>query len=106
MKRIICGIAVTLLLCTMAWSQAKPAKAAPAAGNDPVKAIKDTEAAWVKACATKDAAKIAAFYTDDAVLIANSPTANGKEAITAAWKGLVGDPNFMLKFSSTKVVVA
>src|SRR5438105_4934606 len=97
-KRTLMAAVLVATLSTVSFTQAKPAA--------DVKAIKDTEAAWVKACATKDADKIAAFYTDDAIFIANSPTVTGKAAITSAWKGMVSDPNFSLKFSSTMVEVA
>ena len=109
LKRTL-SVAILLAAFTaVSLAQTKPAAApakAAAASDDGSKAIKDTEAAWVKAFASKDAEKITAFYTDDAVFIANSPTVTGKAAILAAWKGMVKDPNFSLTFSSTKVEMA
>jgi uncharacterized protein (TIGR02246 family) len=98
-KRTLTTAILVAALSTVSFSQTKPTDAN-------VKAIQDTEASWVKACATKDAEKIMAFYTDDAIFIANSPTVTGKAAILSAWKGMVSDPNFSLKFSSTRVDVA
>ena len=72
-----------------------------------VKAIKDTETAWVADAATKDPAKFAAHYTDDAsVLLPNEAVINGKDAITAGMKPMMADPNFALQFQPTKVDVA
>src|SRR5689334_1142712 len=72
-----------------------------------VQALKDTEAAWVKDAATKEVDKFAAHYTDDAsVLMPGAPLLSGKDAIKGALKGILGDPNFALQFSPTKVDVA
>src|SRR5882724_6537877 len=96
-KKTILAICLLSLFVTAAFAQAKPA-AKPAAtaakSDDGTKAIKDTEAAWVKAFTSKDAEKIAAFYTEDAMLIANGPTVTGRAAIMAAFKGMVADPKF------------
>jgi len=101
-KRTLMAAVLVAALTTVSFAQTKPA----AKSDDGTKAIKDTEAAWVKAFATKDAEKIAAFYADDAVMMANGPTVSGKAAILDTWKGMVTDPNFKLTFSSTKVEVA
>ena len=72
-----------------------------------VSALKDTEAAWVKDAATKDVEKWVAHYTDDAsVLLPNEPIASGKDAIRAAMKPLMSDPNFATTFSANRVGVA
>ena len=72
-----------------------------------VAALKDTEAAWVKDAATKDVEKWVAHYTDDAsVLLPNVPIATGKDAIRAAMKPLMSDPNFAVTFSANRVGVA
>ena len=112
-KRTLFVAILLAAFTTVSLAQAKPAAAAakPAAApvtksDDGTKAIKDTEAAWVKAFASKDAEKITAFYTDDAVFMANSPTVTGKTAILAAWKGMAADPNFSLTFKATGVDVA
>jgi uncharacterized protein (TIGR02246 family) len=71
------------------------------------KAIKDTEAAWVKAAATKNADQYLAFYTDDAsLLMPNAPIFTGKAAIKEAITPMVNDPNFSLTFSATKVEIS
>jgi uncharacterized protein (TIGR02246 family) len=72
-----------------------------------VKAIKDTETAWVADAASKDPAKFAAHYTDDAsLLLPNAPVIAGKDGITAAVKPMLADPNFALQFQATKSDVA
>lgn len=71
------------------------------------KAIRDTEAAWVKAFATKEPAKAAAFYADDAAsMLPDTPLMEGKAAILAGMKPELGDPNFSLVFAPTKVQIA
>jgi uncharacterized protein (TIGR02246 family) len=72
-----------------------------------LKAIKDTETAWVADANTKDPAKFAAHYTDDAsVLLPNEPIITGKDNITAGIKPMMADPNFALQFQATKADVA
>jgi len=71
------------------------------------KAIRDTEAAWVKAFATKEPEKAAAFYADDAAsMLPDTPLMSGKQAILAGMKPELGDPNFSLVFAPTKVEIA
>ena len=66
--------------------------------------IRDIESGWVKEAAAKDVEKSAAHYTDDAVLMMpGTPAAKGKDAIRAAWKGLLEDPNVKLDFSADRV---
>src|SRR5271163_2713105 len=85
-KRTILTAALLAILISVASAQAKPpitqdkpdappAKklVPPPTADDGSRAIRDTEAAWVKAFAGKDATKAAAFYADDAVLMANGP---------------------------------
>jgi len=70
-------------------------------------AIRDTEAAWVKAFATKDPAKAEAFYADDAAsMLPDTPLMTGKKEILAGMKPELGDPNFSLVFAPTKVEIA
>jgi len=71
------------------------------------KAIRDSEAAWVRAFATKEPEKAAAFYADDAdSMLPDTPLMAGKEAIIAGMKPELGDPNFSLVFAPTKVEIA
>jgi uncharacterized protein (TIGR02246 family) len=71
------------------------------------KAIRDTEAAWVKAFATKEPGRAAAFYADDAAsMLPDTPLMRGKAAIIAGMKPELGDPNFSLVFAPTKVEIA
>jgi uncharacterized protein (TIGR02246 family) len=72
-----------------------------------VKAIQNDEAQWNQDWAAKDQDKIVAHYADDAILIVpESPSTSGKEAIRAALKHMVDDPTVSLKFQPTKVEVA
>lgn len=71
------------------------------------KAIRDCEAAWVKAFATKEPEKAAAFYADDAAsMLPDTPLMAGKQAIIAGMKPELGDPNFSLVFAPTRVEIA
>lgn len=83
---------------------------APAANENhdaDIKALKDNEAQWNKDFEAKDADKLAAHYTDDATLMTpGQPASKGKDAITKAFKEMVGDPALTLKFSADRVEVA
>ena len=71
------------------------------------KAIRDTEAAWVKAFATKEPERAAAFYADDAAsMLPDTPLMTGRQAIIAGMKPELGDPNFSLVFAPTKIEIA
>ncbi len=66
--------------------------------------IRDIESSWVKEAAAKDLEKSAGHYTDDAILMMpGAPPAKGKDAIKAAWKGMLDDPNIKLNFSADRV---
>jgi uncharacterized protein (TIGR02246 family) len=72
-----------------------------------IKAVKDTEAQWVKDANTKEVEKFAGHYTDDAsVLLPGAPVINGKDAIRGALKPMLADPNFSLNFESQKADAA
>jgi len=71
------------------------------------KAIRDTEAAWVKAFATKQPEKAAAFYADDAAsMLPDTPLMTGRKAIIAGMGPELGDKNFSLVFAPSKVEIA
>ena len=85
----------------------------PAATTQPdtraadAQAIRDQEAAWVKAFATKQPAKAEAFYADDGdSMLPDTHIMEGKQAILDGMKPELGDPNFSLVFAPTKVEVA
>jgi uncharacterized protein (TIGR02246 family) len=91
-----------LLLFTVACSDQSATSAADTRDAD-VKAVRDVEAAWSKDAGAKDADKFAGYYTDDgSLLLPNAPIINGKEAIKAAVKGMMSDPNFALNFQGTR----
>lgn len=72
-----------------------------------VQSLKDNETQWNADFASKDAAKIVAHYSDDATLIVyGDKPASGKDAITAAFKGMTSDPAFSLQLNTQKAVVA
>lgn len=83
------------------------ATAMPATRALDEKAIRESEAAWVKAFATKVPQKAAAFYADDAAsMLPDTPLMTGRNAIIAGMKPELGDPNFSLVFAPTKVEIA
>jgi uncharacterized protein (TIGR02246 family) len=72
-----------------------------------IKAIKDTEAAWVQAFNSKDPDKAVSFYSDDAtLLVPNEPVVSGKQAVKQALMPLLTDPNFHIQFEAVKAEVA
>lgn len=103
---LIAGISIPLLqIGCMRAPAADPAKAVTQALDE--QAIRDSEAAWVKAFATKEPAKAEAFYADDAdSMLPDTPIMTGKQAILAGMKPELGDPNFTLVFAPNKVVIA
>ena len=53
--------------------------------------LREIESAWVQSIAARDLDQVMANYTDDAVLMTpGAPAAKGKDAIRAAWKGMIG----------------
>jgi uncharacterized protein (TIGR02246 family) len=99
---------VTLVLtsCSAAPPAAQPAAAVDTRAADEA-AIRAADLHWVKAIAAKDAPAIASFYADNAVLMAaGEPIVSGKDAIQKSYVGMMGDPQFALTFSPTKIVVA
>lgn len=80
----------------------------PVANSDADKQqILKNDEAWLKAVATKDPQAIAAFYAEDGSILApGMPIAKGRDAVEAAWKGLVGMKDFSLTFSPSLVEVA
>ncbi len=70
--------------CMQAPTAATPAPDTRAADE---KAIRDSEAAWVKAFATKEPVKAEAFYADDAdSMLPDTPLMAGRAAILAGMK--------------------
>src|ERR1019366_3619823 len=64
-------------------------------------------AAFVKDWSGKDADRIAAHYTDDGnVMVPNSPTMTGKDAIGKAMKDALADPNWSLALQPVQVEVS
>lgn len=69
--------------------------------------IRALDEQWVAAVATKDAAAVAAFYAEDGSLMApNGPAADGRDAVTAAWGGMLALKNLQLSFAPTTISVA
>jgi len=93
------GAAVALTTC------AQPSKSG--ARDADVRAVKELEAQWVKEFKMKDPEKLASHYTDNAVLMGpGMPAAVGIDAICAALKEMVADPNLALTFQAQRVEVA
>ena len=77
-----------LLLCLLTLALATPAVFP--AQEDAAGEIAEANAALSAAVADADMAAIAALYTEDAMLMApNAPTAEGPDAIVAAFQGFV-----------------
>jgi uncharacterized protein (TIGR02246 family) len=70
-------------------------------------AIRALDSDWVKAVEAKNADQSASFYADDGALLPpGAAVATGKEAIRAAWAGLMSTPGFALTFTPAKVEVS
>ena len=94
---------VTLFLAGCA--QAPPPQPDTRAADE--KAIRDIESQWVKDFHAKDLEKETSVYADDAsFLMTNMPIQTGKNAIRAAHKPLLEDPNFFVDLAPSKVVVS
>jgi uncharacterized protein (TIGR02246 family) len=71
------------------------------------KAIRDLDAAWVKAAQAKDADTATSFYADDASLLPpGSPIVTGKAHIRELWSKLMATPGYAISFTPTKIVVS
>src|SRR5579862_9280943 len=91
-----------VLLLFIFGSSLVPAKAA---GDE--QAIRDLDTMWSNAAGAKDLDKTVSVYADDASMLPpNAPIATGKDAIRAAWSGMMALPGFSLSFSPTKVTVS
>jgi uncharacterized protein (TIGR02246 family) len=94
-----------LLVALAGCNTAPPAPAVDVAAE--TGKLHDLEAAWAKEAAAKDVDKIVSHYTDDATLgVSGMPAMKGRDAIRAAWAGMVSDPNFKLDFSAERVEVS
>lgn len=71
------------------------------------RAIRDADAATLKAAQANDANGATANYADDADwLPPNSPQIHGKAAIKAGWAKLIGNPGFAIDWQINKLEVA
>jgi uncharacterized protein (TIGR02246 family) len=69
--------------------------------------IRATEAQWNADFRARAVDALVAHYASDAVSMApGAPTAVGTDAIRAATKDMIGDPNFALTFAPDKIGVA
>ena len=94
-----------LVAASMVTLAALPALAA-APGRDE-QAIRSLEQQWVKLVADKNVAAIADLYAADGALMPpNAPPAEGREAISAAWRSMVESPGFALSFTPSRIEVA
>lgn len=105
------SIFVAVLLLALLPSACSRTPTAPMTAPDTraldEKAIRDTEAAWMRAFATRQPQMAAAFYEDDAAsMLPDTPLMSGKAAILAGMKPELGDPNFSLVFAPTKIEIA
>ena len=71
------------------------------------RAIRESETKWAQAWAAKDLDEIVSHYADDAsVDLANMPILNGQDAIRAALKQRLADPNFALTLAPAQIEVS
>jgi uncharacterized protein (TIGR02246 family) len=97
--------AAFLVLLSACTSAPPPAPAVDVASEQ--SKLRDLEANWVKQVAAKDFDGVVAHYTDDATLTApGMAPARGMDAIRAAWKGMLDDPNFKLNFSADRIEIS
>lgn len=101
-------ISLTSLLLLAGCNSAPPAPATPAVDVAAEQGkIRDLETAWAAAALAKDLEKSVSFYADNAILLnAGVPAAKGKDAIHAAWKDMLADPNGKLAFTTQRVDVS
>ncbi len=101
-------VSLTSLLLLAGCNSAPPAPATPAVDVAAEQGkIRDLETAWAAAALAKDLEKSVSFYADDAILLnAGVPAAKGKDAIHAAWKDMLADPNGKLAFTTQRVDVS
>jgi ketosteroid isomerase-like protein len=96
-------VSLFLFAFTTACTQAPP----PDTHAADLQALKDTNAAWLKVWVAKDLEKAVSYYADDAsLLLPNAPAINGKDAIRAAWKPFVDDPNYAFTGQGSRFEVA
>ncbi len=96
------GFAIFMLVALAGCNTPPPAPAVDVAAE--TGKLHDVESAWVKESAAKDLDKIVAHYTDDAVLMGpGMPAAKGKDAIRAAWKGVLDASDGKLQFGAERV---
>lgn len=99
----IAGCTVGLLMFTAACSQAPP----PDTRAADEKAIRDGEVAWSADWASKDVDKIVSHYADDATLMMpDTASLKGKDAIREALKSFLTDKNASLSFVTASAQVS
>ena len=82
-------------------------KAPPDTREADIKAVKETEAAWMKTAAAKNLDAFMNYYADDAsVLMPNAPLFTGKPAIKQELKPIMEDPNYSITSTPTRVEVS
>src|SRR5262245_59225908 len=101
-------VVLTILLSACAQQSQAPPPEPPDTRAQDEAAIRAAVKDWSAAAAAKDPEKFAAFYADDAmVMLEGAPLISGKPAIVEALTPMMkADPNFALKFETTKVEVA
>ena len=72
-----------------------------------VKAVRETDAAKMRAWADKDAEKIASFFADDATHFSpNMPALKGRQAIRETFKERLADPSRTVSAEATSIEVS
>lgn len=74
--------------------------------SDVEKTLRGLDQQWAAAFAAKDVDKSVSYYSDDAIVLPpNTPAVTSKDAIRAAWKGMI-DSGATLTWSATRVAVS
>jgi hypothetical protein len=102
MKHWVCFAAVLLMLTGCSRAPAPD----PGTREADTKSLQAAEEAAIKAFESRDAEQMAAAYSPEATLMLPNASALRGEDLKAALKELVADPNFTMRFKTTKVEAA
>lgn len=103
MKTLVAVVAVTVLfLAGLTYAHYQTTPPATSAAD----AVRNAEAAWIKALEAKSVERALAFYAPDAVTAGSAMfPAHGIADFRAAWAALFADPEFALTGKTETVVV-
>ena len=101
-----CASALTALVMFFVGCASAP-KPAPDTRIADEKAIREADAAWLKAVAAKDVDKALSFWVDDCITMEpGRPIVVGKEAVRKLWQDSMALPDMSVTWTTTQIVVA